>query len=115
MYNFIRHFRDYLKLREAVKTAEQQYAKNPDRYYVIPSTDGKLLIMDRKNFRRLKRKHYISNNVTLNDLRRECFYYTPYANGTEAITPEERKERAEAYYAWCNFSRIGKKKRHGKR
>ena len=42
MYNFIRHFIDYLKLRKAIITADELHAVNKDRYYVIPGSDGKL-------------------------------------------------------------------------
>lgn len=110
MYNLIRHFRDYLRLRAAIRMADEQHAKDGDRYYVTPSLDGQLLIMDRKNFRKLKQKHYIGKNVTLNDLRRECFYHTPYANGSDSMPAFIRKQRAEAYYKWAVFQRIGKKK-----
>lgn len=109
MYNFIRHFKDYLRLRAAIRTADEQHAKDGDRYYVVPSLDGQLLIMDRKNFRKMKRKHYIDQKATLNDLRRECFYHTPYANGTDFMPAYVRKERAESYYAWANVIRMQKK------
>jgi hypothetical protein len=110
MYNFIRHFIDYLKLRKAINTADELHAKDGDRYYVMPGSDGKLVIMDRRNFKRLKLKHYINKNATLNDLRRECFYHTPYADGSDRMPAFVRKERAEAYYQWAVFQRIGKKK-----
>ena len=110
MYNFIRHFKDYLRLRAAIRTADEQHAKDGDRYYVVPSLDGQLLIMDRKNFKALKLKHYIEKKVTLNDLRRECFYHTPYSNGTDVMPDEVRKLRAASYYAWCNIQHMKKKK-----
>lgn len=116
MYNFILHFIDYLKLRKAINTADELHASNKDRYYVMPGSDGKLIIMDRRNFRRLKAKHYIGKNVTLNDLRRECFYHTPYADESDTMPSDIRKERAEHYYAWAVAQRhINKnKKKHGK-
>lgn len=115
MYNFIYHFSDYLKLRKAIITADELHASNKDRYYVVPGSDGKLVIMDRRNFRRLKAKHYIGYNATLNDLRRECFYHTPYADESDPMPSDIRKERAEHYYAWAVTQRIIKKnkKRHG--
>lgn len=116
MYDFIHHFIDYLKLRKAIITADELHAKDGDRYYVMPGSDGKLIIMDRKNFKRLKLKHYIDQKVTLNDLRRECFYHTPYADGSDHMPAYVRKERAESYYAWAVTQRVIKKskKRHGK-
>ena len=114
--NWYRYLRDYLRLRKAIQMADEQHAKDGDRYYVMPTTDGNLLIVDRKNFRGMKRKHYIGKNVTLNDINRECFYHTPHANGTGAITPDERKARANSYYAWCSFQHSfnKNKKKHGK-
>ena len=96
MYNFIQHFRDYLRLREAIKMADARYEEHRDRFYVLPSQDGKLIVMNRFQFKRLKSKHYIPSNATINAVRQECFYFTPYANGQEPISPEERKARAAA-------------------
>lgn len=113
MYNFIRHFRDYLRLRKAIIMADERHAQDSDRYYVVPSMDGQLLIMDRKNFRLMKRKHYIAQETTLNDLRRMCFYHTPYSNGSDSMPDNVRKERAEMYYQWAVAKR--KEKKHGRR
>ena len=112
IFHIFRHFRDYLRLRSAIRMADEQHAKDGDRYYVVPSTNGQLLIMDRKNFKKLKQKGYINRGETLNNLRRGAFYYTPYNNGTDAMTSQDRKEHAELYYMWCNMQRIGRKK-HG--
>lgn len=115
IFHIFRHFRDYLRLRAAVKMADEQHAKDGDRYYVVPSTNGQLLVMDRKNFKKMKQKGYIDKKVNLNDLRRSAFYYTPYPNGSDAMNEALKKEGAEMYYAWCNFQRVGKKnKKHGK-
>lgn len=116
MYNFIHHFIDYLKLRKAIITADELHAKDSDRYYVMPGSDGKLIIMDRKNFKRLKRKGYINKNARLYDLRRECFYHTPYPDGSDIMPAYVRKDRAEAYYQWAATQRIinRQKKQHGK-
>ena len=116
MYNFIHHFIDYLKLRKAIITADELHAKDGDRYYVMPGSDGKLIIMDRKNFKRLKFKHYIDTSVNLNDVRRECFYHTPYANGSDPMPSYVRSIRADNYYQWAATQRIinRQKKQHGK-
>lgn len=115
MYNFIYHFSDYLKLRKAIITADELHASNKDRYYVMPGSDGKLVIMDRRNFRRLKLKNYIDKSVNLNDVRRECFYHTPYADESDPMPPYVRSMRANDYYQWAVTQRIIKKnkKRHG--
>lgn len=114
--NWYRYFRDYLRLRAAINMADEQHAKDGDCYYVMPSTDGTLLIMDRKNFRALKRKHYVGQNITLNDLKRECFYRTSYAGGRDPLSVDDRQAKANSYYAWASFCHKTKKnkKRHGK-
>lgn len=114
--NWYRYLRDYLRLRNAIQTADEQHAKDGDCYFVMPSTDGTLLIMDRKNFKGLKRKHYIGQNVTLNDLKRECFYRTSYAGGRDPLSADDRQAKANSYYAWASFQHKIKKnkKRHGK-
>ena len=112
-YNYIAHFRDYLKLREAIIMADEQHAKDGDCYYVIPSLDGTLLIMDKKNFKRLKLKHYIPKDATIQHLRQECFYHTPYADGSYRLDAFNRKRLADNYYAWASSQRM--KKRHDKK
>ena len=109
--NWYRYLRDYLRLRAAIQTADEQHAKDGDRYYVLPSTDGKLLIIDRKDFKLLRRKHYIRQGTNLNDLRRCAFYYTPYPDGKDAITPDICRERADLYYQWCNAVYMSNKRK----
>lgn len=111
--NIIRRFRDYLQLREAVKRADEAHEKDGGRYYVMPSNDGKLIIMDRKNFRKLKQKGYISRKAMVNNLISESFYFTPYANGDGYISEGFRKAKVMMYYSWCETMR--KIKKNGKR
>lgn len=113
--NWYRYLRDYLRLRTAIQTADEQHAKDGDCYYVMPSTDGTLLIMDRKNFRVLKRKHYVGKGVTLNDLKRECFYRTPYAGGRDPLSAADCQAKANSYYAWCNIQHSIKKAKKNKK
>lgn len=102
--NVFRKWVAYLQLREAVIRADRAHEENGARYYVLPwqTTDGKpkLIIMDRKNFRILRSKHYISRNVRMNDLWVECFYFTPRANGEGRITEELRKRKVTQFLAW---------------
>ena len=60
----------------AVRKAEDAHAKDSDRYYVLPSGDGKLVVIDRMNFKKLRRKHYVGKKHTPSRLVDECFYYT---------------------------------------
>lgn len=110
MYLFTK-IKALLKFREAVRMADSAHAASSHRYYVIPSsgTDGKLVVLDRRNFRILKRKGYIPQNARVQDLERECFYCTPYADGKGLLTDIERKARYRTYISWVKALRtLGK-------
>lgn len=96
------HFRDYLRLNEAIKEADRQHELCGSRFYVVPAAEGKLLVVDRRNFRALKQKSYISQRVNISDLIRESFYFTPYIDGSRRIRPEDEKRKQLEYYAWCS-------------
>lgn len=111
--NIFRRFKNYLQLREAVRQADKAHAENGDRYYVMPSKDGKLIIMDRKNFRKLKQKGYISRKANVNDLVSESFYFTSYANGGGYLPEPYRVAKVKSYFSWCEA--IHKLKKDGAR
>lgn len=93
--------KSYLRLRRAIILADQQYQQTGTRHYVMPAIDGTLIVMSKKDFRTLKRKHYIPQRATTRDLTRECFYHTPYADGTGTCSPTELRLRKAFYYQWC--------------
>lgn len=67
--NIIRKLRASIRLNEAVVQADKAHEETGERYYVMPNgKSGKLIIMDRFNFRKLKQKGYVSHNVFVNDL-----------------------------------------------
>lgn len=100
---FLKKFKAYLRLLEAVKKADNEFKKNGERYYVMPGYDRKLIIMDRRNFRLLKKKHYITNKATVKNLELECFYCTPYKDGKGQLTKEDIKSKREEYYKWLRL------------
>lgn len=115
--NVFRKFVAYLQLREAVSRADKAHEKNGERYYVMPQQTGgkpKLIIMDRRNFRILRSKHYISRNSNVNDLIAECFYFTPYSNGSGYITEDFRKRKVQQFFAWMDAQRKLNKKKGAK-
>lgn len=104
-----------LRLREAVRKADEAHQQTGERYYVMPlsGSKGELIIMDRFNFRKLKQKGYITHKAFVPDLERECFYFTPYSNGSCAISPEVGKIKRQQYYRWyAQCIKNCKKKRH---
>lgn len=96
---------DYLRYYKAVQMADIAHEKDNDRYLVMPSTDGKLIIVDRKNFRMLKRKGYINKSANIGTMLVECFYYTAGMN-TDPISEEWRKKKYKEYLQWCKAMRI---------
>lgn len=110
--NIFARFKDYLLLREAVRKADNAYEKTGNRYYVTGSMDGKLVVMDRKNFRKLKQKGYISRDARISDLIIQSFYFTPYALGDGRMSEDVRKKMIKSYYKWReDFRRSEKMKR----
>lgn len=95
--NIFKKFKAYLRFREAIRQADKAYMQNNQRYYVLPSPDGTLVIMNRKNFRILKRKGYIDRRAYVLGLEKGCLYCTPYGNGTRGMNAETRKERFTRY------------------
>ena len=100
--NIFRKIKAILRLREAIRKADEARSKDGQRYYVMPTsgTSGQLIIMNRENFRKLKHKGYISHTTFVNDLERECFYCTPYRNGLKELSPEEIAIKRKQYYSW---------------
>lgn len=104
--NIFKRFFAFLRYYSAVTKAQVAAAANGGaRHFVIPAQAGsrRLLVLDRKNFRALKRKHYIPQNATMADVLRECFYFT--------VTPQQEKEhrklldaKYEQYLRWFELS-----------
>lgn len=102
--------------REAIRKADRAHAKDGRRYYVLPSAEGKLLIMDRENFRILKQKHYINHRARVQDLLDECFYCTPYRYGDGVLSHDELKLKKQQYLSWCRaYHKLKNTKRYRKR
>lgn len=110
-----------LRLIEAARQANRAHGKTGERYYVMPTsgTSGHLVIMDRANFRKLKRKHYINHKATQMNLEAECFYCTPYRNGTGELSPLAKSYKRASYYSWVDavrkLRRNERRKKHQKR
>lgn len=110
--NIFYYIKDYLRLWKAIEKADNEFRKKPNRYYVLPTKNGKLVICDRRNFRLLKKKHYIREEATIRDCLNECFYFTPYANGNGYITEESETIKRQQYFRWCQALReLAKKKK----
>ena len=108
--NIFRKIKASLRLREAVQQADKAHRETGGRYYVMPgATSGQLIIMDRANFRKLKQKGYINRNTFVNDLERECFYCTPYGNGTGELPKLVVDLKRKQYYSWVEETKENEK------
>lgn len=98
---FFKRINSYIKYEKAVRMADESFAMTGERSYIIKGVGktGKhqLLIVDRKNFRILKRKGYINHSYRIADVERNCFYCTPYLTGQGTMSEDAKalgKERA---------------------
>lgn len=116
MFSFT-SFIDYLRYREAVRKADKAHAESGERYYVMPTIGDKgkpaLVILDRFNFRKLKKKHYIPHVASVRDLTNECVYLTPYRDGTGFLTKEAMAVKRQQYYSFCKAQRSIMKMKKG--
>lgn len=84
----------------AVRNADNAHSENGERYYVMPSEDSRLVVVDRRNFRILKRKNYIPKDASVADMQRACFYCTPYRNGKGKMPADIIALKHSAFLDW---------------
>ena len=102
MVNLIKRIKSELQFKKAVDEAEKAHEKNGGRFYVLPNKNGKLLVLDRTNFRILKRKGYIKSNYNMNDVKRISFYYTSGQINDNMISDEEAALRKSFFLSWAS-------------
>lgn len=108
--NIIQQLYYYLRYREAVRKAEMAHFNDSDRYYVLPYDGTKLMIVDRKNFKMLKRKGYIDERATMKDVMAECFYFTAGKN-QPSMSQWQQKIKLKQYYAYITAVKLDRKKK----
>lgn len=92
----------FLMYRKAVLEAEKAHKEHNVRYYVLPNIGKKvmLIVCDRKNFRVLRAKHYISSDIQITDVKKKSFYYTEQGDGTGKMEDDQLRLRQTAYQFW---------------
>ncbi len=98
--NIFKRFFAYLRLREAVRKADEAFRLTGRRHYVLPGQGRTLIVMDRKNFRILRRKGYIPKEAAIIDATLESFYFTPHADGSGRLSPSARPPNVQQYFSW---------------
>lgn len=114
--NIFQQFFAYLRLHEAVRKADEAHRLSGQRYYVLPGSDRSLVVMDRQNFRILKRKGYISPKAFTRDAALESFYFTPFADGSGPLSEADRRHKVMQYFSWyeTRLKEAKKRRRDGK-
>lgn len=103
--NLFRKFKAKVQLAKAIRMADDAHRADGERYYVMPTSSGRLMVTDRKNFRGLKAKHYIPQTASVKNLVDECFYCTPYRDGTGVLPDFVMEIKTKQYFAWVEHIR----------
>lgn len=74
-----------------------RYNRNNCRYYVMPDENDRLICMNRQEFHKLRTKLFMSSEAKVKHLIQESFYYTPNANGKDALSPEIREFKRKKF------------------
>lgn len=92
MKKFFRRIKARVIYYNAVRLAQRCHERGGGRYFVVATTGGKLLVMDKKNFCGQKRKHYLPYIGTY-EFTARCVYYTPNRSGVpmDSKLREKRK------------------------
>lgn len=99
MKKFFRKIKARVIYYNAVRLAQRCHEHNGGRYFVVATTGGKLLVMDKKNFRGLKRKHYLPDIGTY-EFTARCVYYTPNRSGVPM--GDELREKRKTQFL-CDY------------
>lgn len=89
---------------KALEEAVAAYRASGKRQYVVKGRlkDGKktLRVLDRKNFRFLRRKGCIDGRFRMMDMERLCFWHTAHGNGEGEMDEMEMEWRRKKAVAW---------------
>ena len=91
-------WRYYYAVKKAIQTLEQ--GKYQKRVFVILDDFDRLVVVDRKTFRSLKRFKSLDRNMKMPDLRRNSIFYYPAYDTDEVYLElmEKKKKRYMDYF-----------------
>lgn len=97
--NWFSYWLANIKWKYAVSKADKAHAQSvtKERYYVMPFGRKRLIIMNRKQFRRLKDTHYMSRGARVKDLVKESFYFTPDRGHFSPMTPAIKEAKRQMW------------------
>lgn len=96
--NIIYYIKNRIALHRAIRKADKSHSLNPkNTYFVVLNANNELIVIDKSTFQYYKRKKAINPRATINDLYRECYYFTPSRGETGVITPKLKKLKQKMY------------------
>lgn len=109
MIRLLKKLKALMVYNKAVHAADLASSREGgNRYYVMPSTRrGKVIIVDRANFRLLRKKHYVNKDMKIQDCVNNCFYHTKDRKG-EAMHPLLIEKGRKRFIDWALYKE-GKK------
>lgn len=105
--NVFSKFRALLRWRCARMRADEALVCTGQRHYVIRGARRSLFVISRHDFRNLKRKHYIRRDASVAELESQCFYATPYPDGSRRMTRAVLRLKKAMFLQWWQEHRKG--------
>ena len=92
-----------LKVKLAMKMADYKHYITNKRYYVIPFTDGGIMVVNNEDIKLKKKEGLIKKNSNHLDISEKALYWTPvYRN--DSLTLEDRKKMMNNYSKWIKIA-----------
>lgn len=89
-----------IKLSMAKKLADMKQAAFNKQYFVVLAPNNKLVAINNKDVKTLKRKKMLNKHLSGLQLRDTCFYYTPI-NKNNSMNRSEQLEAKERYLKYA--------------
>lgn len=88
--NIIKRIKSELMYHRAVVMADRAQAKYGCDYFVMPTESGKLIIINKEEYRVFRNHKWTPKSVKTRDLYRECLYHTS-CHSKKARVAKKRK------------------------
>ena len=101
--NIFLYIKSRIVLHRAIRKADKAHRLNPtSAYFVVLNDKNALVVIDKNTFQYYKRKKIVNPRATINDLYRECYYFTAGKGGLNPITPHIKKLKQKMYIHHIN-------------
>lgn len=89
-----------LMLDYAIHRAEKAHRASGERYYVIPDSGRKLIVINRKEFRGFRRVYLLDPSKRIADLMKTSFYFTADRAEKQILRHVDIQAKREMYLKW---------------